>query len=260
MFQDQSTIAHIGREAPGDPLIACILFVAQHFGQNFQRGALSALARDERGFLPFHQAEAALDLCLINNERLDARKVRHLARELPAIVRRSDGSCAVLLEAKDEQYLVWEPGAAAPFWADEASVEDSYAGQAVAVAADPTAIRAEERPWDEAAKRHWFWSEVRRMRRSFYPVLGAALMINLLGFALPLFTMNVYDRVIPNKAVSSLWVLAIGALLAFAIEFTLRLARATLLDDLGRDLDVKLSEKIFSKVLNMPLADRRRSS
>src|SRR3546814_6762998 len=70
-------------------------------------------------------------------------------------------------------------------WADEASVEESYAGQAVAVAADPTAIRAEERPWDETAKRHWFWSEVRRMRRSFYPVLGAALMINLLGFALP---------------------------------------------------------------------------
>src|SRR3546814_8406549 len=65
-------------------------------------------------------------------------------------------------------------------WADEASVEESYAGQAVAVAADPTAIRAEERPWDETAKRHWFWSEVRRMRRSFYPVLGAALMINLL--------------------------------------------------------------------------------
>src|SRR3546814_16189528 len=80
MFQDQSTIARIGKEAPGDPLIACILFVAQHFGQNFQRGALSALARDERGLLPFHQAEAALDLCLINNERLPARKIRSEAR------------------------------------------------------------------------------------------------------------------------------------------------------------------------------------
>src|SRR3546814_4602798 len=102
MFQDQSTIARIGKEAPGDPLIACILFVAQHFGQNFQRGALSALARDERGFLPFHQAEAALDLCLINNERLHARKIRNLARELPAIVRRTDGNCAVLLERSEE--------------------------------------------------------------------------------------------------------------------------------------------------------------
>lgn len=253
-------MARIGKEGPGDPLIACILFVAQHFGQNFQRGALSALARDEQGFLPFHQAEAALDLCFINNERLHARKVRNLARDLPAIVRRKGKGCAVLLETQGDQYLVWEPGADAPVWADEAAVEEDYAGQAIAVSADPTAIRAEERPWDETAKRHWFWSEIRRMRRSFYPVLGAALMINLLGFALPLFTMNVYDRVIPNKAVSSLWVLAVGALLAFGVEFALRLARATLLDDLGRELDVKLSEKIFSKVLNMPLADRRGST
>ena len=260
MLQGQSSVTRIGKESVGDPLIACILFVAQHFGQTFQRGALSSLARDERGFLPFHQAEAALDLCFINNDRLYARKVRGFARDLPAIIRRQDGDCAVLIEAKDDQYLLWEPGADAPVWTDEADVEADYAGQAIAVAADPTAIRAEERPWDEAAKRHWFWGEVRRMRRSFYPVLGAALMINLLGFALPLFTMNVYDRVIPNKAVSSLWVLAVGALLAFAVEFALRLARATLLDDLGRELDVKLSEKIFSKVLNMPLADRRGST
>lgn len=247
-------------EGSGDPLIACILFVAEHFGQNFHKSALSALARDERGFLPFHQAEAALDLCLIHNERLRGRKVHGFARKLPAIIRRQDGGCAVLIEARDDQYLTWYPGADAAVWTAEDSIEADYAGQAIAVAADPTAIRAEERPWDAMAKRHWFWSEIRRMRRSFYPVLGAALMINLLGFALPLFTMNVYDRVIPNKAVSSLWVLAIGALLAFAIEFTLRLARATLLDDLGRELDIKLSEKIFSKVLNIPLADRRGST
>ena len=81
MLQGQSSVARIGKESVGDPLIACILFVAQHFGQTFQRGALSSLARDERGFLPFHQAEAALDLCFINNERLHSRKVRGFARD-----------------------------------------------------------------------------------------------------------------------------------------------------------------------------------
>ena len=128
------------------------------------------------------------------------------------------------------------------------------------VAADTTAIRTEERPWDKPTKRHWFWDELYRMRRSFYPVLGGALMINMLGFVLPLFTMNVYDRVIPNKAIASLWVLAIGAVLAFFIEFVLRLARAKLLDDLGRELDIKLSEKILSKVINIPLKTRRGST
>ncbi|SNT12547.1 type I secretion system permease/ATPase [Sphingopyxis indica] len=249
------------RAAPAeDPLIACIQFVATHFGQNFQRTALSALARDESGRLPFHQAEAALDLAFINNETLWSRQIRKLARKLPAILRTRDGGCAVLLEHRADQYLFWRPGDGDPVWTGEKTVEEIYAGEAIGVAADPTSVRADERPWDEMAKRHWFWGEVYRMRRSFYPVLGAALMINLLGFALPLFTMNVYDRVMPNKAVASLWVLAIGALLAFAVEFALRLARATLLDDLGRELDIKLSEKIFSKMLNIPLADRRGST
>lgn len=260
MMRENSSLASGNDNEAGDPLIACIHFVARHFGQNFQRAALSSLARDEQGHLPFHQAEAALDLCFINNERIYSNKVRKFARKLPAIILRKDGYCAVLLDEKDQQYLLWDPDKVDPVWVDEAKADALYAGQAIAVMADTTAIQTEQRPWDEATKKHWFWSELYRVRRAFYPVLGAALMINLLGFALPLFTMNVYDRVIPNKAVSSLWVLAIGALIAFVVEFTLRLARSTLLDDLGKQLDVKLSEKIFAKVLSIPMADRRGST
>jgi ATP-binding cassette subfamily C protein LapB len=260
MMQDNNALNVTNDNEAGDPLIACIHFIARHFGQNFQRAALSSLARDEQGHLPFHQAESALELCFIHNERIYARKVRQFVRQLPAIMLRKDGFCSVLLEEKDGQYLLWDPSRPEPVWVAEEAVEQAYGGQAMAVSSDTTAIQAEQRPWDKLAKRHWFWSELYRVRRGFYPVLGAALMINLLGFALPLFTMNVYDRVIPNKAVSSLWVLAIGAILAFIIEFTLRLARSTLLDDLSKELDVKLSEKIFSKVLNIPMSDRRGST
>jgi ATP-binding cassette subfamily C protein LapB len=260
MMRETSSLANTNDNEAGDPLIACIHFIARHFGQSFQRAALSSLARDENGHLPFHQAESALDLCFIHNERIYAQKLRKFVRQLPAIILRKDGYCAILLEEKEGQFLLWDPDKLEPVWVSEATAQEQYGGQAMAVSADTTAIQAEQRPWDQAAKRHWFWSELYRVRKSFYPVLGAALMINLLGFALPLFTMNVYDRVIPNKAVSSLWVLAIGALIAFTVEFVLRLARSTLLDDLGKELDVKLSEKVFSKVLSIPMADRRGST
>jgi ATP-binding cassette subfamily C protein LapB len=99
-----------------------------------------------------------------------------------------------------------------------------------------------------------------KIRREFWPVLLAALIVNMLAFAMPLFTMNVYDRVIPNKAVSTLWVLALGVLFALGFDFTLRVARARLIDELGRKMDAKLSQKLFEKVMNLPMAERQGST
>jgi ATP-binding cassette subfamily C protein LapB len=130
----------------------------------------------------------------------------------------------------------------------------------VLVEADPTQEREAERPWDKVRRTHWFWSEVWKVRREFWPVLLAAFIVNMLALALPLFTMNVYDRVIPNKAISTLWVLAIGVVLAFSFDFTLRIARAQVIDDIGRKLDSKLSQKLFEKVMNLPMSDRQGST
>ena len=63
----------------------------------------------------------------------------------------------------------------------------------------------------------------------------------MLALAMPLFTMNVYDRVIPNKAIPTLWVLAVGVGLALCFDFILRLARSQLIDEIGRKLDAKLA-------------------
>ena len=99
-----------------------------------------------------------------------------------------------------------------------------------------------------------------KVRKEFWPVLLAALIVNLLALAVPLFTMNVYDRVIPNKAVPTLWVLAIGVLLALGFDFILRLARSQLVDEIGRRLDAKYSQKLFEKVMNLPMAERQGST
>ena len=141
-----------------------------------------------------------------------------------------------------------------------AELEPVYTGRAVFVEPDPTRERENERPWDKAKRTHWFWSEVWKVRREFWPVLLAALIVNLLALALPLFTMNVYDRIIPNKAISTLWVLAVGVGLALAFDFVLRIARAQLIDEIGRELDAKFSQKLFEKVMNLPLAERQGST
>src|SRR4029453_3601207 len=128
------------------------------------------------------------------------------------------------------------------------------------VEADPTRERQSERPWDVARHKHWFWSEIWKVRKEFWPVLLAALIVNLLALAVPLFTMNVYDRAIPNKAIPTLWVLAIGVLMALGFDFILRLARSQLIDEIGRRLDAKYSQKLFEKVMNLPMAERQGST
>lgn len=97
--------------------------------------------------------------------------------------------------------------------------------------------------------RHWFWSALAENRSIYRDVMLAALLINLFALAMPLFTMNVYDRVVPNKAIETLWVLGIGVALIVFGDLLLRSMRAYFLDWASARIDVKLSAQIMEKVL-----------
>jgi ATP-binding cassette subfamily C protein LapB len=244
-----------------DPVLDCLTYVAREADRPSSAVLLrSGLALSERGTLPFHQIEPALDQVGMRGEPV-ARKLRGWpSRKLPAIIELDDDRAAVLIDMRGGDGLIFAPGVAEPMWVPLGEVEAAYTGRAVVVEPDPTKERLGERPWDKARRTHWFWSEVWKTRREFWPVILAAFIVNMLALAMPLFTMNVYDRVIPNKAVSTLWVLAAGVGLALVFDFILRLARAQLVDEIGRKLDAKLAQKLFEKVMNLSMADRQGST
>jgi len=244
-----------------DPVLECLTFLARRYDRPSSPVVLSAgLALTDTGKLPFHQIEAALEHVGIRTEVVRRPLRRWKAFNTPAILDMEDGHAVVLLDVKAEQGLVHDPRRTDDVWIDLLTLEATYKGTAVIVEPDPTRDRENERPWAKAARAHWFWSEIWKVRRSFGYVVLAATIINLLAFAMPLFTMNVYDRIIPNRAAASLWVLALGVMLAMALEFTLRVARAQLVDQIGRDLDARLSQKLFEKVMNIPLLERSGST
>jgi ATP-binding cassette subfamily C protein LapB len=244
-----------------DPVLDCLTYIARKADRPSSPVLLRAgLALTPEGKLPFHQIEPALEQIGMRAEPVARRLKAWPSAKLPAILELNDDRVAVLLETRDKDALIHAPGMAETLWVPLQDLEPAFSGRAIVVEADPTQERLGERPWDEAKRRHWFWSEIWKIRKEFWPVLLAALIINLLAFAMPLFTMNVYDRIIPNKAVASLWVLAIGVVLALGLDFLLRIARARLIDDLGRKLDAKLSQKLFEKVMNLPLASREGST
>jgi len=245
-----------------DPVLDCLTFLARRADRPSSPVLLRAgLALSDTGALPFHQIEPALEQVGMRGEPVSRRRLAGWRlQQLPAIVELSEDRAIVLIEMKAGDALVYAPGTAEPMWVPVADLEAAFTGHAVAVEPDPTQERAGERPWDKARRTHWFWSEVWKVRKEFWPVLLAALIVNLLALAVPLFTMNVYDRVIPNKAVPTLWVLAIGVFLALGFDFILRLARSQLIDEIGRRLDSKYSQKLFEKVMNLPMAERQGST
>lgn len=247
-----------------DPLIEAIGELARRYGLAFSPSLLDSLARDGEGRLPFHQVAPALEHAGLDYDIRDHAKLPTRGDHYPALIGLDEGRAAVVHEAKDGQLLVWMPAGssgedtpAEGRWMSRDDLQPMYSGRFISVFGDPDSLREQEAPWHKKARHHWFWSELRKERKSFRSVIVASLIINMLALSLPLFSMNVYDRVIPNRATSTLWVLGIGVLLAFAMEFALRAARTNVIDEIGRRLDIKLSQKIFGRVLGLPLAARQ---
>ncbi len=107
--------------------------------------------------------------------------------------------------------------------------------------------------------RHWFWGTLAENSRIYRDIMVAAFVVNMFALAMPLFTMNVYDRVVPNRAVETLWVLAIGISLMIIGDLILRTLRAYFLDWASARVDVKLTARIMEQVLGIRLEQRPNS-
>ena len=241
----------------GDPLVACIGQLADRFGVSFSTAMLASLARGDDQRLPMHQTEPALELLGLNCDVARLAKLPRKPVSYPAIASLTASGPIVIHEARGGDLLVWRPETGVAQWERLSQIQDEYGGWLATVFGDPSSLREAGQPWDIQARSHWFWSELYKARRDFNPVLIASLLINFLALALPLFSMNVYDRVMPNRAQATLWVLALGVGIAFMLDYALRRARTKVLDEVGRELDLKLSQKIYSRILAAPLAERK---
>ncbi|MBD3612727.1 MAG: type I secretion system permease/ATPase, partial [Hydrogenovibrio crunogenus] len=106
---------------------------------------------------------------------------------------------------------------------------------------------------------HWFWHTFWDNRGIYRDVLIASVIINIFVLANPLFVMNVYDRIVPNNAVESLWVLAIGISVVYMFDILLKFLRSYFLEMAGKKSDVIMSSKLFEQTLGLTMANRHGS-
>lgn len=127
------------------------------------------------------------------------------------------------------------------------------------IRARTTLRQLEERHAPDATPVHWFWGAFKAQRRAFAEVAVGSFFANLLAVSVAMFSMQVYDRVIPHQSEATLWVLALGALLALVMEMALKLARSGLMDLTGRKIELTVQSLLMDRLLGMKAAPGRRS-
>ena len=263
----KKTAAEASAQSPlphRDDLLECLVFLTAHYGRAKSSEALTAgLAYDGKGMGPelFRQAAERLGLKCRITERKKLGDIP--AAVLPAVlVLAEERSCVLVSVSPDGKTgRVLSPEAGQERDIEMVALEKDYNGFAIFVHPRSEFINPEG---EEGAEqdRHWFWSLMSDPDNmfSYGLVLLSAAVINLFGLVSPLFVMNVYDRVIPNNAIETGWVLGIGALVAFLFDFIFRNLRSYLIDFAGKRVDVIAARRIYDQVLDMKLAGRPRSS
>ena len=238
-----------------DPLLDSLLEVARIHGRPSTRAALSAGLPLQNGRLtPSLVARSA------NRAGLNCRIVRRElgkinAVQLPVILLLKENEACVLVKweepGKQAQVLFPESGQTA-FTLSLEELASRYIG--IAIFLQPR-VKFDSRTPEVAklAKRHWFWGVMLEQWQIYRDVLIAALLINLFALAIPLFSMNVYDRVVPNNAVDTLWVLAISVISLLILDMVLRMMRGHFVDLASSRIDVRLSSALMERVLGLKM-------
>jgi ATP-binding cassette subfamily C protein LapB len=171
---------------------------------------------------------------------------------LPIIVRMEDGGMALLTAISDE-------GVATLSLAGDGGlhihlpVADIAQGLALLVIARPRRSAPDARvdPYIHQHDENWLRAILHQDSRSYVPVMVASCIANMLGLSGVIFSMQVYDRVVPAESFPTLYILAFGVAMAIGFDFMLRRLRMNIVDVLGKRADLRMSDKVFSHALRV---------
>ncbi len=241
-----------------DPLLACLVELTRLHGRPSTRAALSAGLPLEAGCLtPSLFARAATRAGL--SSKIVRRALEGIDSALLPVILLLKGDQACVLLGWDESgqtaRLLFPETGQGEVVLTRNELAERYMG--IALFARPRfAFDARTPEIGKVVQRHWFWGALLEQSMLYRDVIGAALLINMFALVMPLFSMNVYDRVVPNNATDTLWMLALGVLLMIGMDFMIRLLRGHFVDLASARIDVKLSALIMERVLGMRLETR----
>lgn len=241
-----------------DTLLNSLIYVSRYYGlANSPEALVNGLPLSDGRLTPFLFPRAAERAGLVAKEnRAELSAIPHLV--FPVVLLLKSGEACVLSsinEEKQEAEIVTAESGMVPVAYPLAELAERYIGRYFMVKKQ---FRYDERSPEVLKTRHghWFWGTIWQSKRIYRDVLIASILINLFAIAAPMFTRLVYDKVVPNLAFETLWVLASGVFIIFLFDLTLKLLRNYFIDVAGKKSDILISSKLFAKVMGIRMESR----
>ncbi len=242
-----------------DPLAACLAIVSRLHGHATSPEALTAgLPLEDGRLTPALAARAA------ERAGLSARVAKVGLRDiedsvLPVVLLTTDrDACVLIKRVGDRAEIALPESPETPTSVALTDLSDDYSGHAILLERMQR-FQAGTETERLAHQYHWFWGTLRREIRTYSEVAVATVLINFFALASPLFFMNVYDRVVPNHAMETLWVLGGGLAFVLVFDFILKILRGYFIDVAGKRADLALSAALFARVMDLKLDQPRQS-
>jgi ATP-binding cassette subfamily C protein LapB len=192
---------------------------------------------------------------------VDELSMKALAtQKLPLIYFNKNNEASLLLAIENDQYHIWEAALNQVSQITENVFKASYVKKCILI--KPQLQNDGRVSFHESIIKpsSWFWESLLKYKKVYMDVILASLVVNILSIFSSLFTMNVYDRVIPNQAHETLWALAIGVFIAYIFDILLRTLRSYFVDTANKRGDNEISAMLFERVMGLRLEHRPASS
>jgi len=258
--QSEQWTINASQKMTDDPLLDCLVLLSESFGNPCSADALAAgLPLTNINLTPELLPQAASRAGL--SAKLSRKSLDNLpAMLLPCILMLKDKKACVLqeLDIKANKAILSLPETGGEEQMTIEELESVYVGYLFLI----KQTYHGDRDFDvhlHDSKKHWLWQTIRESLPIYRDVIIASVLVNIFALVSPLLVMNVYDKIVPNLAFESLWVLAIGAAIAYSFDFIMKQLRSYLIDVAGKKVDIQTSSKLFAKVIGMPLEKRAAS-
>ncbi len=257
-------VAAVGVKVPVDPLTECLRFLVKHHGRDLTSETLVA-------GLPLEQGKRLSPPVLLRAaerigfaSRVVQRPIQAISHLLlPCILLLKDNHACVMVRRQDDDSLVvmWPDAGGGATAVPLKEIEGRYLGYAALIQPVPEAdALLGHRYVGKGRTSDWFWGVLSKYWRLYAEVGLATLLTNVFALAGTIFTLNVYDRILPNQAEHTLWVLALGVGTVYVFDAAIRMIRGHLLSEAGTRADAVMASTIFAHVMGLRLLDRPKNS